>query len=114
MRVDGPKQESWTRLQSVHNPTAISGGLLALHRQEVEYGAKLGIVVAVVLAFVLAGCTTSTAKPIGVVTGLTARCNILVPPVKISLYSGRTLVASATVPAGASYRLTTLPAYTTS
>ena len=34
---------------------------------------KLGIVVAVVLAFVLAGCTTSTAKPIGVVTGLTAR-----------------------------------------
>jgi hypothetical protein len=70
---------------------------------------KLGIVVAVVLAFVLAGCTTSAAKPIGVVTGLTARCNILVPPVKISLYSGRTLVASATVPAGASYRLTVAP-----
>jgi hypothetical protein len=70
---------------------------------------KLGVMVMVVLALGLAGCTTSTAKPTGVVTGLTARCNILVPPVKVSLYSGRTLVASATVPAGASYRLTVAP-----
>jgi hypothetical protein len=66
---------------------------------------KLGIVIMVVLALGLAGCTTSTAKPTGIMTGLTAKCTALSPPVKVVLYSGSTLVASATVPAGSRYRL---------
>ena len=62
-----------------------------------------------VLALGLAGCTTSTARPTGVVTGGTAECTPSSPPVKVSLYSGNTLVASATVPAGTKYRFAVAP-----
>jgi len=53
----------------------------------------------------LTACTTSAVKPTGVVTGLTAECTALAVPVKVSLYSGRTLIASTTVRAGSSYKL---------
>jgi hypothetical protein len=46
---------------------------------------KPGIVIMVVLALGLAGCTTSTAKPTGIMTGLTAKCTALSPPVKVAL-----------------------------
>jgi len=66
---------------------------------------KLSALVLVVLALALVACTTSTVKRTGVVTGLTAECTVASPPVKVSLYSGPTLVASTTVHAGASYKL---------
>ena len=53
--------------------------------------------------------TTSTATPSGVVTGQTADCTAFSPPVKVSLYSGTTFVASVTVPAGTSYRFVVAP-----
>jgi len=66
---------------------------------------KLGLLAMVALTVALAACTTSTVKPPGVVTGLTQECVASASPVKVSLYSGRTLVASETVPAGSSYKL---------
>jgi hypothetical protein len=59
----------------------------------------------VVIVLSLAACTTSTVKPPGVVTGLAQECIASASPVKVSLYSGRTPVASETVPAGTSYKL---------
>ena len=71
---------------------------------------KLSAVAAAAMTLMLAGCTTSAAKPPkGVVTGQTAECIALAPPVKVSLYSGTTLVASATVPAGTKYRFAVAP-----
>jgi predicted small secreted protein len=66
---------------------------------------KLVVVKMVVMTLMLTACTTSTVKPTGVVTGLTAECTARAVPVKVSLYSGRTLVASTTVRAGTSYKL---------
>ena len=66
---------------------------------------KLVVVEMVVMTLMLTACTTSTVKPTGVVTGLTVECTARAFPVKVSLYSGRTLVASTTVRAGTSYKL---------
>lgn len=65
---------------------------------------KVCAAVMVAMALTLAACTTSVVKPTGVVTGLTAECTAFSPPVKVSLYSGSTRVASVSVPAGARYR----------
>ena len=66
---------------------------------------KLVVVAMVVMTVLLAGCTTSTARPTGVVTGLTQECVASASPVKVSLYSGRSVVASTTVRAGTGYKL---------
>jgi hypothetical protein len=66
---------------------------------------RLGAIATVATTVALASCTTSTVRPTGVVTGLTAECTALAVPVKVSLYSGRTLIASTTVRAGSSYKL---------
>ena len=66
---------------------------------------RLRALAMVVIVLSLAACTTSTVKPPGVVTGLAQECIASASPVKVSLYSGRTPVASETVPAGTSYKL---------
>ncbi len=66
---------------------------------------RLVVVAMVVMTMMLTACTTSAVKPTGVVTGLTAECTARAFPVKVSLYSGRTPVASTTVRAGTSYKL---------
>ena len=67
---------------------------------------RLRALAMVVIVLSLAACTTSTVKPPpGVVTGLAQECIASASPVKVSLYSGRTRVASETVPAGSSYKL---------
>ena len=76
---------------------------------------KLSALVLVVLALALAGCTTSTAKPTGVVTGFADACVGLVPAgsalprVTVMLYSGPTVVASRTIESGAKYRFSVSP-----
>ena len=76
---------------------------------------KLSALVLVVLALALAGCTTSTAKPTGVVTGFADACVGLVPAgsalprVTVMLYSGPTVVASRTIESGAKYRFAVTP-----
>jgi hypothetical protein len=76
---------------------------------------KLGVMVMVVLALTLAGCTTSAVRPTGVVTGVADACEgHPVPPgeilhVKVSLDSGSSLVASTTIRSGARYRLSVVP-----
>ena len=67
-----------------------------------------------VLALGLAGCTTSTAKPTGVVTGVAYACEgAVLPPgtilhVTVSL-QGSAAVASETVRSGAKYRFSVPP-----
>jgi hypothetical protein len=76
---------------------------------------KLGMAVMVVTALMLAGCTTSTVGPTGVVTGVADACvGDVIPPgevlhVKVSLDSGSNLVASTTVRSGARYRFSVVP-----
>ncbi len=79
---------------------------------------RLGIMVIVVIAVALAACTTSTARPKGVVKGLAVACigvNVAGgttsdPRVTVSLYSGPTLVTSEVVPSeGDSYRFSVPP-----
>ena len=76
---------------------------------------KLVAVAAVAMTVALAGCTTSAAGPTGVVTGVAYACQGLAfPPgdvlhVKVSLYSGPSLVASETVRSGAKYRFSVSP-----
>jgi curli biogenesis system outer membrane secretion channel CsgG len=76
---------------------------------------KLVAVAAVAMTVALAGCTTSAAGPTGVVTGVAYACQGLeLPPgevlhVKVSLYSGPSLVASETVRSGAKYRFSVSP-----
>ena len=59
-----------------------------------EHGAKLITVVMVVMALSLAGCTTSTVRPTGIVTGVAYACSGLPSfvtgrhEVKVSLFSG--------------------------
>jgi hypothetical protein len=80
-----------------------------------EHGAKLITVVMVVMALSLAGCTTSTVRPTGVVTGVAYACSGLPPvvtgpqKVKVSLYSGSRPVASETIRSGAKYRFSVSP-----
>ena len=70
-----------------------------------------------VLALGLAGCTTSAAKPTGVVTGVVQACEGVAVPageilrmkVKVSLYSGSKRVASETVVWGTKYRFSVSP-----
>ena len=75
---------------------------------------KLATVV-VVTALSLAACTTSTAKPTGVVAGVAYACSGLPPfvtgrqEVKVSLYSGSGAVASETIRSGAKYRFSVHP-----
>jgi hypothetical protein len=98
---------SWTSASEVRlslrepDSSALHGDMSIVRRSAV-----LGIAV---IAFTLSACTTGTAKPTGVVTGQTAECTLSSPPVKVSLYSGSTFVASATVPAGTSYRFAVAP-----
>lgn len=76
---------------------------------------KLVVVAMVVMTLMLTACTTSTAKPTGVVTGVAYACQGLVLPpgdvlhVRLSLYSGPSLVASETVRSGAKYRFSVPP-----
>jgi len=76
---------------------------------------KLVIVVMVALALSLAVCTTTTAKPIGVVTGVAYACQGPRLPaghvlhVRVSLYVGPKLVASETVRSAARYRFSVGP-----
>jgi CubicO group peptidase (beta-lactamase class C family) len=71
--------------------------------------------VAVTLILMLAGCTTSTAEPTGIVTGLAFACSGLPPfvtgrqEVRVRLYSGSRRVASETVVSGARYRFSVSP-----
>lgn len=76
---------------------------------------KLGAVAMVVLAMVLAACTTSTVRPTGVVTGVADACvGHAIPPgevlhVKVSLDSGSSVVATTTIRSGARYRFSVVP-----
>ena len=76
---------------------------------------KLVAVAMVVVTLMLGACTTSTAKPIGVVTGIAYACQgLALPPgdvlhVKVSLYSGPSLAASETVRSGSQYRFSVTP-----
>lgn len=76
---------------------------------------KLVVVAMVVMTLMLTACTTSTAKSTGVVTGVAYACQgLALPPgevlhVKVSLYSGPSLVASETVRSGAKYRFAVSP-----
>jgi CubicO group peptidase (beta-lactamase class C family) len=76
---------------------------------------ELSVVALVVTALTLAACTTSTVKPIGVVTGVAYACQgLALPPgdvlhVKVGLYSGPRLVTSETVRSGAKYRFSVSP-----
>ena len=76
---------------------------------------NLVVVAMVVIVLSLAACTTSTAKPTGVVTGVAYACQGLVLPpddvlhLRVSLYSGPSLVASETVRSGAKYRFSVPP-----
>jgi hypothetical protein len=77
---------------------------------------KLAAVVAAVLALSLAACTTNTARPTGVVTGVAVACEaysptppVRIPLMKVSLYSGSKLVASETVRSGSTYRFLVAP-----
>ncbi len=80
---------------------------------------KLVTVAMVVMALSLSACTTSTAKPTGIVTGYADAC-VGIPPagqtvnlsslhVKVALYSGAKSVASATVRSGATYKFSVAP-----
>jgi hypothetical protein len=75
---------------------------------------KLVLVMAAI-ALTLAACTTSTAGPTGVVTGVDYACVGLVlagstlPRVTVLLYSGPTVVASTTAKSGAMYRFSVAP-----
>jgi hypothetical protein len=74
---------------------------------------KLGVIAMVVLAMVLAACTTSTVRPTGVVTGFADSCGGPAGSgsshVKVRLYSGPSLVASETIRSGARYRFKVAP-----
>jgi hypothetical protein len=79
---------------------------------------KFGIMVMVVIALTLAGCTTSTAKPTGIVTGVAFPCvggvvtasrPRVTVAVTVLLYSGREVIKSETVRPDHSYRFTTAP-----
>ena len=76
---------------------------------------KLGSVVMVTIGLALAGCTTSTTQPTGVVTGVAYACSGLPTvltgrqKVKVSLYSGSRPVAAVTIRSGAKYRFSVTP-----
>jgi hypothetical protein len=76
---------------------------------------KLGIIVLVVLALTLAACTTSAAKPTGVVTGDAYACVGVrfgageVIHVTVSLYSRSKPVASEAVGSHHKYRFVAAP-----
>jgi hypothetical protein len=78
---------------------------------------KRCIVATVLVALILAGCTTSTAKPTGIVTGVADACVGIVlagstlPHVTVLLYSGSTVVASTTIKSGAKYRFSVTPGF---
>ncbi|MGA3354458.1 MAG: hypothetical protein ABSD85_14940 [Acidimicrobiales bacterium] len=69
---------------------------------------RLGAIATVAITLIpLAACTSSTAKPTGVVTGVADACGGVRAPgghVKVSLYSGSRAVTSETVRSGARYR----------
>jgi hypothetical protein len=75
---------------------------------------KLGVAAMMGLALSFAACTSNTPTP-GVVTGTAQACAGSAPGelapshVKVQLYSGSTLVASETVPAGSDYRFSVAP-----
>ncbi len=75
---------------------------------------KLVVVAMLAVTVALAGCTTSTAKPNGVVTGFADACvgiqvGSALPRVTVLLYSGLTVVASTTIKSGAKYRFSVTP-----
>jgi len=75
---------------------------------------RLGIIAMVVIALTLAGCTTSTAKPTGVVTVAYACVGAPlavgeVVRVNVSLYSGSKPVTSEKVGSRYKYRLVVAP-----
>jgi curli biogenesis system outer membrane secretion channel CsgG len=76
---------------------------------------RLGAIATVAMTVALAGCTTSAAGPTGVVTGVAYACQgLALPPgeilhVRVSLYSGSSLVASETVRSGTKYRFSVSP-----
>ncbi len=73
------------------------------------------LVVVAMVVMTLTACTTSTARPTGVVTGFADACMGLVlagsalPRVTVLLYSGPTVVASTTIKSGAKYRFSVAP-----
>ena len=79
---------------------------------------KLVAVVLVIVAMALAACTTTAAKPTGVVTGVAYPCvggvvtasrPRVTVAVTVLLYSGREVIKSETVRPDHSYRFTTAP-----
>ena len=73
---------------------------------------KLGVTVMVALALMVAACTTSAARPSGVVTGVSDTCSNSAPPgspVKVVLSAGPTVVASESLHLGGTYRFVVAP-----
>ena len=76
---------------------------------------KLVVVAMMVMTLIVTGCTTSTVKPTGVVTGFADACvgtaltGSALPRVTVVLYCGATVVASTTVKSGAKYRFSVRP-----
>jgi hypothetical protein len=80
---------------------------------------RVRIVVLVVMALMLAACSSSQTVPpttqngVGVVTGFAEACPVLSKPatteLKVGLYSGPTLVASETIRSGNTYRFSVAP-----